>query len=126
MTRVLKRRQASHLHTRRCDTWTWHWWQRVTSRGRYGLGVDDQAGHVRENSSSRTSCRHARASRAGRIETCDAHTLYTLLFDEMFPGFFAAVLASGVVRRGAQAPRDGDALPIAPARNEFLATAWKE
>jgi SAM-dependent methyltransferase len=129
MTRVLKPGGRLLIYTtRRCDRWTWHWWQRLASRGKYGLGVDDQAGHVRENflEPAELSGLLIEAG-AERVETFYAHALYTLLFDESFPGFFAAVLPKpGLFAAARSLLETADAaIRDTGHGNEFLAVAWK-
>ncbi len=130
MARVLRPGGRLLIYTTcRRDRWTWHWWQRVTSRGRYDLGVDNQAGHERENFLEPEELAGLLAG-AGlvRVETLVVHTLYTLMFDEVFPGLFARLLGSpGLFRAVRAALETADALPSGLGYgNEFLATAWKE
>jgi ubiquinone/menaquinone biosynthesis C-methylase UbiE len=130
MARVLKPGGRMLIYTtNRKVRWTWHWWQRVTSLGRYGLGVDNQAGHDPEKFlvPDELAGLMSRAG-LGRIETSVVHTLYTLMFDECFPAFFNRLLAfGGLVGRVRRVLDTADALPNgAGYGNEFLATAWKE
>jgi SAM-dependent methyltransferase len=129
MVRVLKPGGRLLVYTNcRRDRWTWHWWQRVTSRGRYGLGLDNQAGHNRDKFLEPTELSWL-FDREGmeRIETSVLHTMYTLMFDEVFPGFFNRLLAFPKLIGPMRGLLDtADALPNSRGcGNEFLVTAWK-
>ena len=129
MARVLRPGGRMLIYTTcRRDRWTWHWWQRLTALGRYGLGVDNQAGHDREQFLEPAELAGMLAG-AGlcRVETSVVHTLYTLLFDEAFPGLFSRLLDSPPLFAAARAVIEAaDALPNGLGYgNEFLATAWK-
>lgn len=129
MARVLRPGGRLLIYTTcRRDRWTWHWWQRVTSRGRYDLGVDNQAGHDRANFLEPAELGGLlRDAGLGRVETFVTHTLYTLMFDEVFPGLFARLLGSpGLFKAVRSGLQTADALPNGLGYgNEFLATAWK-
>ena len=129
MARVLRPGGRLLIHTTcRRDRWTWHWWQRIMSRGRYGLGLDDQAGHDREKFLEPAELAHLlMKSGLSRVETLVVHTMYTLMFDETFPGFFIRLLAFPRLIRPVRRLLDtADALPNSlGCGNEFLATAWK-
>lgn len=129
MARVLKPGGRVLIYTTcRRDRWTWHWWQRITSLGRYDLGVDNQAGHERDNFLEPDElARLLGHAGLGRVDTAVVHTMYTLMFDEVFPGFFNRILANPALLRAARRLLDtADALPNGRGYgNEFLATAWK-
>ncbi len=130
MARVLRPGGRMLIYTNnRKVRWTWHWWQRITSLGRYGLGVDDQAGHDTDKFLEPGELAALmRLAALGGIETSVVHTMYTLMFDECFPAFFNRLLVfGGLVGRVRKVLDTADALPSARGYgNEFLATAWKE
>ncbi len=129
MTRVLKPGGRLLIYTTcRRDRWTWHWWQRVMSQGRYGLGLDDQAGHDREKFPEPAELTQLlRKTGLSRVETFVVHSMYTLMFDETYPGFFNRLLELPRLIRPMRRLLDlADALPNSRGYgNEFLATAWK-
>lgn len=129
MARVLRPGGGMLVYTTcRRDRWTWHWWQRLTSLGRYGLGVDSQAGHDRENFLEPGSLfEMLRGAGMGDLRARPVHTMYTLMFDEAFPGFFNHAVRSPRVFSAARAALDlADALPNGLGySNEFIATARK-
>jgi ubiquinone/menaquinone biosynthesis C-methylase UbiE len=130
MARVLKPGGRLLVFTTcRRDRWTWHWWQRTTSGGRYGLGLDDQAGHDPERFLDQAELSDL-LHRAGlhRLKVYAVHTLYTLMLDETFPGFFIRLLTTPRLIKPVRALLDtADELPNSRGYcNELLATAWKE
>lgn len=78
------------------DRWTWHWWERLVLRGRYNLGLDNLAGHDPEKFLEPERLT-ALLESAGlqRVDAEVFHSLFTLLFDEVYPGFFYRVLTRG-------------------------------
>jgi ubiquinone/menaquinone biosynthesis C-methylase UbiE len=129
MARVLRPGGRLMIYTTsRRDRWTWHWWQRLTSLGRYGLGKDDQAGHERGKFLEPDELAALiRRTGLGRVETTVVHTMYTLMFDEVFPAFFNWLLARpGLIGSVRRLLDTADALPNSRGYgNEFLATGWK-
>lgn len=129
MSRVLRPGGRALIYTTcRRDRWTWHWWQRLTSLGRYGLGVDSQAGHERDNFlEPDVLARLMRRAGLSDVRTRLVHTLYTLIFDECYPGFFNHALRSPLLFSAARAALDlADSLPNGLGYgNEFIATARK-
>ncbi|MBU1942411.1 MAG: methyltransferase domain-containing protein [Actinobacteria bacterium] len=115
--------------TCRRSRWTWHWWQRLTSGGRYHLGVDDLAGHDPETFLLPEELEGMfLASGMERAQTVVVHTLYSLMLDEAFPGMVPALLAKPrLLSPVSRAIELADALLNDRAYgNEFLALAWKE
>lgn len=110
------------------DAWSWHWWQRVTSGERYDLGVEKSWGHDRERFLSPLQlASYLEAAGLIRVDTVAVHTLYTLMFDEMFPGAVPLLLSKPTVFRAVRRTLDlADALPNdRGCGNEFLAVGWK-
>lgn len=128
MVRVLRPGGRLLVYTTcRRDRWTWHWWQRLTSFGRYGLGVDNQAGHDREKFLEPAELASL-FGRAGleRVRTSVVHTMYTLMFDESYPGFFSRSLGTPLFGAACRLLDATDALPNDRGHgNEFIATGWK-
>lgn len=129
MARVLRPGGGMLVYTTcRRDRWTWHWWQRLTSLGRYGLGVDSQAGHhPKEFLDPGSLSRMLAGAGMGEVRARPVHTMYTLMFDEAFPGFFNHAVRSRRLFSLARAALDlADALPNGLGyANEFIATARK-
>ncbi|MFH1150990.1 MAG: methyltransferase domain-containing protein [Actinomycetota bacterium] len=129
MVRILKQGGRAMLYTTSARSrWTWHWWQRLTSGGRYHLGVDDLAGHdpatflLPEELGEMLL-----AAGMERAETAVVHSLYSLMLDESFPGMVPALLSSpplfSLVSKAVE-------LADAPLNdrgygNELLALGWK-
>ena len=129
MVRILKPGGRMLIYTPcRNDAWSWHWWQRVTSGERYDLGVENLWGHDREKFLSPPQLTsYLEGVGLDRVDTVAVHTLYTLMFDEMFPNAVFRLLARprafGAVRRILEL---ADALPNDRGYgNEFLAVGWK-
>ncbi len=94
MTRVLKPQGGLLIYTpSRRDRWSWHWWQRKLSGGRYNLGLDNLAGHDPEKFlSPEELAEHLEKAGLWGVKTLAFHTLYTLIFDETFPEFIFRLL----------------------------------
>ncbi|MFH1149158.1 MAG: methyltransferase domain-containing protein [Actinomycetota bacterium] len=75
------------------DRWTWHWWERLLLRGRYNLGMDNLAGHDPARFLEPAGLA-ALLEDAGlrAVGTESFHSLFTLILDEVYPGFFYRVL----------------------------------
>lgn len=126
--RVLKPGGRMLLHTAsKKNRWTWHWWQRLTSFGRYGLGVDDKAGHDQGNFFEQEGLESMiRAAGLDRVGTYVVHTMYTIMFDEAFPGLLPRLLGTRLLDTIGSLLDTADALPSRMGYgNELLATAWK-
>jgi SAM-dependent methyltransferase len=129
MSRVLKAGGRMMLYTTsRRARWTWHWWQRATSGVRYMLGVDNLAGHDPDNFllPEELEGMLAGAGMAG-TRTVVVHTLYSLMFDESFPGMVPGLMERpALFGAAAKLIRLADALPNDRGYgNEFLALGWK-
>jgi SAM-dependent methyltransferase/uncharacterized protein YbaR (Trm112 family) len=116
------------LTPRRDDRYTWHWWQRLTSRGRYRLGVEHLWGHDPDNflEPPELASYMTRNGLEG-VETRAVHPLYSTILDEMFPGLISVLLERPLVFRAtafalglADEPLSGRGYG-----NEFVATGWK-
>jgi len=129
IARVLKPGGRVLIYTPcRNDTWSWHWWQRVTSGERYDLGVEKLWGHDRERFLSPPQlASYLEGAGLTRVDTIVVHTLYTLMFDEMLPGAVFLLLRRPRVFRAVRRMLDlADALPNDRGYgNEFLAVGWK-
>lgn len=113
----------------RRNRWSWHWWQLQMSRGRYNLGLDNLAGHDLEKFLTPEELAGIMKEAGLRgVETVTFHALYTLLFDEAFPGFLFRLL-----NRPALCNAVFKLLELADAAacdrdygNGFFAYAWKD
>jgi 2-polyprenyl-3-methyl-5-hydroxy-6-metoxy-1,4-benzoquinol methylase len=113
----------------RRNRWTWHWWQLLMSRGRYNLGLDNLAGHDPEKFLTPGELSGMMYHVGLReVETVTFHTLYTLIMDEVFPGFMFRLLdrpslcdaVFKVLELADAVPNDRD------YGNGFFAYGWKE
>jgi ubiquinone/menaquinone biosynthesis C-methylase UbiE len=126
--RVLKPGGRMLLHTAsKKNRWTWHWWQRLTSFGRYGLGVDDRVGHDQGNFFEQEGLESmVRVAGLDRVRTYAVHTMYTIMFDEAFPGLLPRLLGTRLLDTINSLLDTADAFPSRMGYgNEILATAWK-
>jgi 2-polyprenyl-3-methyl-5-hydroxy-6-metoxy-1,4-benzoquinol methylase len=113
----------------RRNRWSWHWWQLQMSRGRYNLGLDNLAGHDLEKFLTPAELEGMmREAGLREVETLTFHTLYTLIFDEVFPGFIFRVLDRPALSRAVLRLLElADALPNdRDYGNGFFAYGWKD
>jgi 2-polyprenyl-3-methyl-5-hydroxy-6-metoxy-1,4-benzoquinol methylase len=89
LTRVLGRGGRLLIYTpSRRSRWTWHWWERVLLGGRYNLGVDNLAGHDPEKFLAPAQASLLMEEEGlSDIGTESFHALFTLIMDEVYPGF---------------------------------------
>ncbi len=127
MARVVRPGGRMLIYTpSRRSRWPWHWWQQVLTGGKQGrdvlaghdperfLAPDELEGLMRENG-------------LAWVKTVSFHTLYTLIFDEIYPGFIHRLLDRPRLCRAVfRALQLADAAPNDRGYgNGFFAYGWK-
>lgn len=126
MVRVTKPGGRIMLYTpSRRFRWTWHWWQIVMSRGKYGWDV--LAGHDPERFLTPEEL-SSLMKQAGMksVKTTAFHTLYTLIFDEVFPDIVFLLLEKPALCRAVYKALELADSPFSKRNysNGFFAWGW--